>query len=516
MERLFGDDWTLNPSVWNYQIAFRPDEYVKGSLATSWEFTDPSTLVVQIRQGVYWQNLPPANGRELTAADVAYHYDREYCGGSGFAKGSPYLASATDYQNLVSATATGSFTVTLKWAIPNPEFILETVEAQSSGSPCIECPDAVAAYGNLNNWHNAIGTGPFILTDFVDSSEATMVKNPNYWGSDERYPQNKLPYVDSLKVLIIANNSTALSAMRTGKIDVIDTVAYTDALNMKQSNPEIQQVSYPSATALSVEMRNDKKPFSDIRVREAMQMAIDLQSLAKGYYQGTASPSPSTLTSNYFPAGWGFPYSQWPADLQAQYAYNTSGAKQLLAAAGYANGFTTDCVADGSADSNVLQIVQSEWAAIGINMSIQTMDYATWLNYVQTQHQEDAVSYRSTGLLGILYQPVRQFLPFLTGNPTNWMNISDPAYDTDYQNLMAATTNDGLKQVVQDANKEVATQHFVISLLQPSAFGLYQPWLVGYDGQYEAIGGVALGPQLLGFYGARFWINQTLKQSMGH
>jgi hypothetical protein len=81
---------------------------------------------------------------------------------------------------------------------------------------------------------------------------------------------------------------------------------------------------------------------------------------------------------------------------------------------------------------------------------------------------------------------------------------------------MSATTIDGLKQVVQDANKEVAEQHFVISLLQPSSFGLYQPWLVGYDGQYEAIGGVALGPQLLGFYGARFWINQSVKQGLGH
>ena len=63
----------------------------------------------------------------------------------------------------------------------------------------IENPDAVKQWGNLNDWHHAIGTGPFILTDFVAGSSVTLVKNPNYWGYDERYPQNQLPYVDKLK-----------------------------------------------------------------------------------------------------------------------------------------------------------------------------------------------------------------------------------------------------------------------------------------------------------------------------
>ena len=63
----------------------------------------------------------------------------------------------------------------------------------------IENPEAVKQWGDLTDWHHAIGTGPFILTDFVGGSSATLVKNPNYWGYDERYPQNQLPYVDSVK-----------------------------------------------------------------------------------------------------------------------------------------------------------------------------------------------------------------------------------------------------------------------------------------------------------------------------
>ena len=80
----------------------------------------------------------------------------------------------------------------------------------------IECPEAVTLYGNLNNWHDAIGTGPFILTDFVDNSEATMIKNPNYWGYDERYPAKPTALCGFTQVLIITNNiySTRSDARR--------------------------------------------------------------------------------------------------------------------------------------------------------------------------------------------------------------------------------------------------------------------------------------------------------------
>ena len=136
-----------------------------------------------------------------------------------------------------------------------------------------------------------------------------------------------------------------------------------------------------------IEERNDLKPFNDIRVREALQMAIDLPTIAQTYYYGTTDPSPSTLTSNYM-KGWGFPYSQWPQDLKEQYAYNPTAAKQLLAAAGYPNGFNTDFVADNATDLNLLQIVKSYFAAIGVNMDIR-MDSASFSSFVVSNHKQD-------------------------------------------------------------------------------------------------------------------------------
>ncbi len=237
MDRLLADDWTLNPSTFAYQITFRPADYVGGDLAKSWEFTDPRTIVFHLRQGIHWQNTPPVNGREFIADDVVFDFDHLWGVGDGYSKPSPYLAFSPP-QYLVSASATDKYTVVLKWNAPNPESILETVQALQPTAD-IEDPEAVQQWGNLNDWHHAIGTGPFILTDFVDSSSATLVKNPNYWGYDERYPQNQLPYIDKMNVLIIPDDATALAGMRTGKIDVIYQASIQAAQSMKTTNPDV-------------------------------------------------------------------------------------------------------------------------------------------------------------------------------------------------------------------------------------------------------------------------------------
>ena len=118
---------------------------------------------------------------------------------------------------------------------------------------------------------------------------ATLVKNPNYWGHDERYPQNKLPYVDGVKYLIIPDEAKAIEALRAGKIDIVDQISPVQAQAMQKTNPEILQITHPDANAEAIEPRNDMAPFNDIRVRKAMQMAIDLPSIAKNTIKALSS-----------------------------------------------------------------------------------------------------------------------------------------------------------------------------------------------------------------------------------
>ena len=516
MEQLTSDDWTLDPSVFSYPIFYRPSDYVKGYVAASWEMTDASTYVVHLRQGVRWQNLPPANGREMTADDVVYDYHRKYGGGDGFAKISPYYATVVAWLDLASVTATDKYTVVFKWKTPNPVEITATMQADGNGSD-LECPDAVKQWGDLNDWHHSIGSGPFILTDFVSDSSVTMVKNPSYWGYDERYPKNQLPYIDKLTELIIPDAATSLAALRTGKIDDLDQISFSDAQAMKKTNPEILQKAIPLGVAFSVDPRIDMVPFKDVRVRQAMQMAIDLPTLASTYYGGSVtSTNPCALTGIEM-TGWGWPYSQWPQDLKNEYTYNPTASKQLLSAAGYPNGFNTNIVVSNDADLNLVQIVQSYFAAVGIHMDIKTLDPASWNTYVLTQHKNDQIAMRNQGNLGLTFDPFRQIARFTTGYSTNYVGAADPVYDAFYTQALAATTQDGVKQVLQKANEYIVRQHWSISLLEPSIYSLYQPWLKGFTGQNNAFSNGASGPSVLLFqYAARFWIDQNMKKSMGH
>jgi peptide/nickel transport system substrate-binding protein len=510
-EKLIEDDWTVDPSVWNYQINFRPDQYCAGQLASSWEFTSPGVFVIHLRQNIYWQNLPPVNGRQFVASDVIYHYDRLYGMGDGFTTPSPYLPGDPVMSSMTSITATDKYTVVFKFSVTNPEAILESMEAEAGDDiHDEEAPEAVALWGNLLDWHHAMGTGPFILTDFVDGTSATLVKNPNYWGHDERYPQNQLPYVDRVEYLIIANNPTTLAAVRTGKISILDSQTLDTALQMQKSNPDILQVAEPVPQADTIEPRDDLKPFNDINVRKALQMAINLPELASTYYDGTCSPDPSTLTSNYM-TGWGWSYSQWPASLQAEYAYNPTQAKQLLATAGYPNGFTTDIVADSAGDLTLLQAILAEFSAIGVTVNIRLMDNPDWISYVLLGHKQDALATEmgSGGWLGYTYEPVDQFNPFVTGFFANYEMASDPKIDADATAALNATSVDQMKAALTDANKEVAQQHFIISLLQPNTYAFCQKWIKGYNGQTGSLRASG-GPN--GFYQARFWIDQSLEQ----
>jgi ABC-type transport system substrate-binding protein len=149
LERLHGDNWTLDPTVFDYKINFRPSDYVKGNVAQSWEFPDPSTYVLHLRSGIHWQNIAPANGREFIADDVVFHYDRFFGLGSGITP-SPYYGTMAAYQDLISVTATDKYTVVFKWKTPNPENIMETLQALGSQNN-MENSDAVKLWGNLND-----------------------------------------------------------------------------------------------------------------------------------------------------------------------------------------------------------------------------------------------------------------------------------------------------------------------------------------------------------------------------
>jgi peptide/nickel transport system substrate-binding protein len=513
MERLVADDWTVDPAEWDYKITWHPSKYLKGQLAESWEFKDPCTHIIHLRKGVRWQNIPPAAGREFTADDVVFHYNRLY--GMDGGKPSPYRTTDIRLKDLISVTAADRYTVVFKFRTLNPENIIETLH-NAYQAQCLENPEAVKKWGVLTDWHHAIGTGPYILKDFVSGKSATLEKNPDYWGHDERYPQNRLPYLDTIKFLIIPDDNEALEMMRAGKIDIMDRVFLKQAKSIQNTNPEILQIFIPRTPTVTIQPRNDRAPFTDIRVRMAMQMAIDLPAIAKTHYEDSIDPYPSTLTATKYMKGWGFPYEEWPQELKDEYAYNPALARKLLADAGYPGGFETNVIADTDGDVELLSIVRAYFADIGIKMKIRKMDPACYTDYVENQRKHDQLVYRPYGPLGQTYAPLRVITRFQTGYTTDYAMVADPDFDAFYGKAATAKTEDELKQVLKQANEYVARKHFVISLLQPLEYSLCQPWIKGYHAQIYSLWMGVGGASMLSFYTARFWMDKTIKKANGH
>jgi peptide/nickel transport system substrate-binding protein len=496
-ETLFTKNWVLDRKIYDFTTAVVPDEYVVGLLAESWEQPDAQTVIIHLRQGVHWQDKPPVNGREFTADDVVQHYDRILGTGSGYT--SPDLNYGFLTGNWEKATATDKYTVVFKFKMPSGLAFNSIADLMQVNS--IEAPEYVKQ-GDLQNWKNAVGTGPWMLTGFIDGTSFTYSKNPNYWGYDERHPQNQVPYVDTLKMILIPDIATSLAALRTGKIDVIGgqvgMLTWQQAKSLARTNPELQQVKV-LGLAGGVMFRCDKVPFTDINVRKALQLAIDIPTIAKTYYGGMVDGIPCGMIS---PAlkGYCFAYEDWPQELKDEYSYNPTKAKQLLAEAGYPDGFKTNVVISSTGDSALMQVIRSYFMDIGVDMEIRQMEFATYETYTRAGKHDQMVAGG-----GGSTNPIQFTISgFQSTNPTNVNFTNDSGYDEIFAKFMAATDPAEVKQWVREADRYALEKHWSAVVCPTAIYNAWQPYIKGYSGEALHFGQAHIW--------ARLWIDQSLKK----
>ena len=520
-------DPTLDRQTWSYLVGFTPVQYCVGNLLENWEITDPETITGHVRQGIHWQDKAPVNGREFVASDIQAHYDRLMGTGGGFTQPAPMYIGMSP-PGFVKATATDKYTIVFKFSTPTAAstglqgltdpFAFNSIEAPEwvalggppknepapagppSGPPGPGSAPPPAETGPLNDWHNAVGTGPWMLTDYVDGSSMTFTKNPNYWAYDQRYPQNKLPYADELNILTMPDTATELAALRTGKIDTLGNVDWQQAAELVKTNPELQQVAVPMG-ATAVAPRNDEAPFTDIRVREALQMSLNLPEIAKSYFGGTVDGTPCWIS----PAlkGYAFAYEDWPQSLIDEYSYNPTQAKQLLSDAGYPNGFKTDIVASPMYDVGLLQIIKSQFMDIGVDMSINMMaDQGSFGAYVTAGKDDQMVAWGSA----MIQDSMAPILSRYDANnlSLNWCHVNDPGYQAIVAKFAAATDPAEIPGIMAESDEYVLEHHFFVTTFATVDYNIWQPYLKGYGGEpWLDWGGT--------YMFARMWINQTAK-----
>jgi peptide/nickel transport system substrate-binding protein len=427
---------------------------------------------------------------------------------------------------LERVVATDRYTVQFKFKQPNI-FEIYDILVPSFGMGQIQAPEWAKQYGTdfskaspgggpppggpggpgggppptiSADWKNVVGTGPWMLTDAVAGSSLTYSKNPNYFGHDERYPQNQLPYIDTFKELAIPDMATAIAALRTGKVDMIAEgrfgPTWQDAQALAKTNPEIQQALW-SAPGATIELRVDHKPYTDIRVRQALQMAIDRPSIAKSYYGGTVDGKPAGLSSP-FNTGWVTPYDQWPNDLKQIYSFNADQAKKLLADAGYPQGFSTECVAANMDDLQVLTLLKAEFHDVGVEMSINAMDMPTEAALLSTGKNDQMDFTMASGTFTI---PSQAILTYYSQYKDNHGHVNDPNYDALVSQFQAAKTMDDAKPIFIQADTYAFQQCWALQVCPIAAPLFWQPYLHGYSGEQQQ-------GEMPGFYAARMWLTK--------
>jgi extracellular solute-binding protein, family 5 len=473
LEPLFMPDWTVDRNEYGFTTNFIPTEYYKGCLAESYEQPDLETVIVHLRQDVYWQDKEPVNGRQFVANDVVYHYSR-LAGIGPFEGQDPSPQCGARLESIESITELDTFTVEFKFKEATPNNLSLLLDQDSYNY--IMAPEVIDA-GLGEDWEYAVGTGPWILTEMIPGNMVTFEKTPNYWGYDERYPENRLPYADTLKVMSVSESSTKLASLRTGQIDFADELTLQQYEILAESDTDllIYQVPFIATNGLQLNMTHE--PFDDINVRKALQMAIDRETMAAQYFGGT-SPIPAGWV-NPDNADYAYNYEEWSPELQAEYSYDPERAKSLLEEAGYPNGFSFTVLVGSNEDVSVLEILKAYFSAIGVEMSIDVQDPTTAQNLAAAKNYE-AYWTKNTASGAIPATMVR--MDYSTAS-TNYVQANDPEFDALCDELGAATTEDDIKRLCTACDQYVLEHHWGIRLFPTYVYNVSASYLHGYSGE---------------------------------
>ena len=341
---------------------------IEGDLAESWTQPNETTYIFKLRRGVKWHNKPPVNGRELTADDVVFSVNHFLT-----VKGN---ANAYMLKSVDKIEAVDKYTV--KFTLREP-FVWFLDMVSNPHAVAIVAKEVVEKYGDLKKPESVIGTGPWMLDSYRPNVGLTYVRHPSYFIAGQ-------PYIDRVEATVDEDNASRIAAFLSGKYDIgwefPGTINRTDWVQikdtLKQKRPKLQTVEYSSPVMSHISMRTDQKPYSDIRVRHAMSMAIDRKNIIDSVFEGVGAMNPAV------PAGlkeWSVPFDKLGEGAK-YFKYDPAEAKKLLAAAGYPSGFpATMCFTTYGSTVLVdsMQLVQKDLKAVGIDAKIDQKEYGAYI-----------------------------------------------------------------------------------------------------------------------------------------
>ncbi len=471
-----------------------PSDGVRGELAESWKLMDnPFRVEFKLRKGVMFPDKPGVmKSRELVAQDVVDSFNR-------LNNSKKKIPTYYDHVDKVEAVDPHTVLFTFK------KFFSEWDYRFGWGYYSGIVPKEVADAG-AGDWKHVNGTGPFMLTDYVQGNAVTLSKNPIYWDKETIGGQNyKLPFVDKIIYRTIKDETTMLTALRTGKVDVLESVRWSAVAELKKNAPALKWKSWVNTGGTFIAMRVDTKPFDDIRIRRALNMAVNKQEIVKQYYGGNAELFGYPMHPDY--VGYYEPLEKMPVAAQELFVYNPERAKALLAEAGFPKGFSfkTQVCSCSPDHMDLAPLIAAYLEKVGVKMEIQPMEYGAFLSAMTTK--TNAAGYMmQNGHTNPTTSIRKSFVSKQTWNPSQY---SDPELDKRMAETYAEPDESKRMLLIKLMTREMVEKAPYIWLPTPMVYTAWWPWVKNYDGELR------VGSERPGPIHSRMWVDEAMKKKMG-
>ena len=401
-------------------------------LAESWDISDDGlTYTFHLRDDVTFHN-----GKAFSAEDVVYTY--ESLSGLG---GEEALSSK--FKNLTSVEAVDDYTVTMTLAEADAAFLQYTRVA-------------VLPKGQSSA---PVGTGPFVFEKYVPGQMVVLEKNEDY------YDESRMPKIDEAQIYIMGDDSAVLTALQSGQLDA--GIVYADSADYLTGDFTVN--SSPQNMVQLFALNNSATPFDDVRVRQAFEYAVNKDQIIDGVFAGYATE----LYSNFSPVMSYF----YNDELEDVYTYDVEKAKELLAEAGYEDGFDITITVPSNYQKHVdtAQVIAQQLKQINVNATIEPVEWGQWLEQVYTN-----ADYQTTvvGLTGKL-DPNDILGRYVSDYAKNFMKYNNPDYDKLIEEAKTASDEERV-ELFKECQKMLTDDAAAVWICDPNAIAVTRSDLKGY------------------------------------
>jgi ABC-type transport system substrate-binding protein len=402
-------------------------------LAESWEVQEAGRVYVfKLRRGVKFHD-----GSDFDAAAVAWNYER-------IMDPEEKAFSRPFFEIIEAVEPIDAHTVKIILKYPTQTF-LPTLAIYRVGF-LIKSPATYQTWGRKDAHLHPSGTGPFKLVSWEPNQHIVLEKNPHYFKSG-------LPYLDRIEFKIMKEGVTRAAALRAGEVDFVNYVP-KEMIERLSKDPKVQVFQGPDTQSVNISFNNSKKPFDDVRVRQALGgYGIDRHAIAK------------TAMLGHGKALWSFvpPGGKDHVDFAEQFPYDPDKAKALLKEAGFdeKNPLRYTIMTHGAEPSlpTIATIMKTQLARIGVDVTVEVIDRPIFLRRLTTDRDWDQfVNFT----LSSLDSYSRSFV--LDSRGTNQVNHHDPKIDALWDQIKRAQTPEEFSRLSQEV------QHYIVgNMVQMSA-----------------------------------------------